>query len=324
MPGLGHNGYLAFVKEVTWGTDPGSGYGAQAILKEKLETKVATLFGKPIVNGREGFGQKVPGGITAGGTIDFDVDVEGLVGPALKGILSAETYVSNGSGNGGTHTFVPGNTVPPSYSFLLSRDTNVSSSNIWDFTGGVFDQLSFSASEGQVLKCTATVSCLNGVSAATGTVPSYTSQQPLVYHTGTILIGGNAVNLKSFKLDIASGNFNKRGALGTRTIQQQQPGYMKVSGTVTAYFDALTLVALYTGQTDTSINLTFTGTAIGTSTRSLQFVVPVAQFQGETPSLPGADQEIMLTLPFTAWLSGAGSPNHIVEVILVNSQQSAY
>ncbi len=324
MPGLGHNGYLVAVPEVTWGTDPGTGYTAQAIVKEKLETKVATLFGKPITGSREGFGQKVPGGITAGGTFDFDVDVEGLLGMMLFGILPTDTYTSNGSGNGGTHVFTPTNAVPPSRSFLLNRDTAVDAGNIWDFVGGTVDQLSFSAAEGQVLKCTPTLSFKTGTSGATGITPSFTSQQPLVYHTGTIDVGGNPVNLKSFKLDIKSGNFTKRGALGTQYIQQQQAGYMEVSGSLTAYFDALTLIALYTGQTDTSLSLEFTGSAIGTYTRSLTLLCPVIQFTGETPSLPGAADEIMLTLPFTAWLSGAGTPNHIIQATLVNSKQAAY
>jgi hypothetical protein len=32
----------------------------------------------------------------------------------------------------------------------------------------------------------------------------------------------------------------------------------------------------------------------------------------------------MLKMPFTAWQSGAGSPNHIVQVALLNSQRTVY
>lgn len=322
---LGHQGYLSCVKEVTWGIDPGSGYTSQMITQESLKTKVNYLMGKPIANTREITQQKVPGGISAGGAINFDVDVEGLLGQALKGILPSETYTTLGAGNGGSHIFVPTTdaTLIPSYSFLVSRDANVAT-NVWDFVGSTFDQLSFTGTEGQVLKATATVSCKNGTSGATGVTPTYTTQMPLVYHTGTFTVSGVSVPLKSAKVDIKSGNFNKRGFLGSRYIQRQLAGGIEVSGEIEAYFTDQSLVNDYLNGTDAIISLEFDGTALGTSTRKLILLIPVAQFTGETPNVASATAEIMLKLPFTAWLSGAGSPNHLIQATLINSQQAAY
>jgi hypothetical protein len=327
MPALGHNGYLAMVKEVTWGTDPGSGYTSQSIMSEGMDFKQAFLFEKPIQGTRSAPLLKVPGAITAGGAINFDADVEGILGLCLKGILSAEATVDNGAGNGGNHTFTPSNTVPPSFSVLVNRDSSTMATNIWDNVGCTVDKLDLSAADGGLLKAVATLSAKTQTASATGISPSYTTQNPLVYHTGTMSIAGSSsptVNVKSFKLSINSGNHNKRPQLGSKTIQQQQPGLFSVTGEVDAYFDSMTLVNDYINATDVSIELLLTGTAVGSSTRKLDLLIPVAQFTEGIPKNSGAANEIMLKLPFTAWLSGAGSPNALIQALLVNSQRTAY
>ena len=327
MPALGHNGYLAMVKESVWGTDPGSGYTSQSIMSESLDVKQGFAFEKPIQGTRTAPLLKVPLGITSGGTINFDADVEGILGMCLKGILSSEATVDNGAGNGGNHTFTPSNTVPPSYSVLVNRDSSGIATNIWDHVGGTVDKLDLSAADGGLLKAVATLSFQKGTNGATGISPSYTTQNPLVYHTGTMSVNGSSsptVNVKSFKLSIASGNHNKRGMLGSKYIQQQQPGLFSVTGEVDAYFDSMTLVNDYLNATDVSIELLLTGTTLGSSTRKLDLLIPVAQFTEGVPKNSGAANEIMLKLPFTAWLSGAGSPNALIQALLVNSQRTAY
>lgn len=321
---FGHNGYFAMVKEGTWGVDPGSGYTAQSIMSEALDKKQAYTFEKPVQGTRNAPLLKVPMGIVAGGPINFDADVEGILGLVLKGLLSAEAFTDNGSGNGGTHVFTPSNSVPPSFSCLVNRDTKPSANNIWDFVGGMVDKLTLSAQTGGLLKAAATMSFKDGTTAAAGITPSFTTQNPLVYHAGTMSVGGSAVNVKSFKLDIDSGLHKDRPALGTKFTQQQMPGLFNISGELEAYFDNMTLLNDYLNGTDASIELALTGTALGTSTRGLDLLLPVTQFTGDVPKISGAANEIMLKLPFQAWLSGAGSPNALIQATLVNSLRSAY
>ena len=323
MPALGHNGYLVGVKEVTWGTDPAAGYTAQAILNESFTAKPNNMFIDEVRGSREGAGRAVAMGIVAGGGVNFDADVEGLLGLMLKSILSTEALTDNGAGNGGTHTFTPGATVP-SIAFIVGRDVLADATNIWSYVGGVVDKLSLTAAEGQVLKANATLSFKNGTNSATGVSPAFTTQNPLVYHSGSVTSGGVSVNCKSFKIDITSGNYSKRGAIGTRFIQQQQPGLMKVSGELDLYFDRMTDVNAFVASTDLAIVLTLNGTALGTSTRNLTITVPVARYTGNPPVIAAPNQELMLKMPFTAWQSGAGSPNHIVQVALLNSLRTAY
>lgn len=323
MPGLGHNGYLAIVKEVTWGTDPLTTYTAQQVLSESLTAKPSNMFIEEVRGSREGAGRAVAMGIVSGGAFNFDCDVEGAIGLLLKSLLSTEVFIDQGVGNGGLHTFTPGATVP-SFSCLINRDTLADATNIWDYVGCTCDKLDLSAAEGQLLKAAVTVSAKNGVNGATGITPSYSTQNPLVYHQATVTSGGVSVNAKSFKLSIASGNYSKRGALGTRFVQQQQPGVMKVTGELDLYFDRMTDVNAFIASTDLAIVITLNGATLGTSTRNITITIPVARYTGTPPVIASPSQEIMLKLPFTAWQSGSGSPNHIVQVSVLNSLRSAY
>ena len=327
MPALGHNGSLQAVKEVTWGINPGSGYTAQAIQSETFDQKQSYIFTKPVQGTRSAPLQKIPGGILAGGAINFDADVEGILGLLLKNILSSETCVDNGAGNGGTHTFTPANALPPSLSVLINRDNTGMSTNVWQAVGAKVGKLSLSASEGGLLKAVATLSAKSFTASATASAPTYTTQNPLVYHTGALTLAGATnptVNIKSFKLDISSGLHDKRGQIGSKYIQEQQPGLFGVTGELEAYFDSMSQVNAYLNATDVTCELNLTGSALGSSTRGLDILMPVVQLTGSTTPISGAGNELMQKLPFTAWLSGAGSPNALIQAILTNSQRTAY
>ncbi len=323
MPALVHKGSFQMVKEVTYGTNPATGYTASAITNETLKAIQMYEFVKSIHGSRAGSNIKVPMGIDAGGGVTLPVDVEGLLPMLVKGILPSETTTDEGSGNGGMHAFVEGEAIP-SFSCLVNRDTTPSANNVWAYTGCTVDKLTLSAAYGQLLTAVATMSAQNGVQAATPSAPSYTTQNPLVFHTGTITVGGTPFNISSFSLDIESGNLVKRGKIGSKLIQQQQPGLMKVTGSLTAYFDNMTLLNDFINGTDASIELNLTGTAVGTSTRGCDILLPVTQFTGTPPTLDDAAKEIELKMPFTAWLSGAGSPNNLIQITITNSQRTAY
>ena len=97
-----------------------------------------------------------------------------------------------------------------------------------------------------------------------------------------------------------------------------------VSGSITAYFDDMMLVNKFLNNTAGAIILDLTGPLVGTTTRRLKIEVPVAYFNGETPKITGADTEAMLTIPFRAIKTGAGSPNSLLKVTLANSKRTAY
>jgi hypothetical protein len=185
-------------------------------------------------------------------------------------------------------------------------------------------QLQFSAAVDEVLKGTADLSFQNGVSGISAVAPVYTTQNPLVYHTGTVTIDGLAVPLKSFSITVAGGLYTERKKIGSNLIQQQQPGMYSVSGEMEFYLDDLTQVAKFIVGNSAAIALDLTGALIGTTQRRLKFEIPTAFYLGETPTMQGPEQEIMLKVPFEAVKLGSGAPNELVRISLFNSRRSVY
>ncbi len=325
MPALGHRGWLRIATETAYANNTPNAVGAQFIPVLSESFKNTPSYGWPEgIRAERVSRRKVQLGIKAGGGFPWEVDAEDGIGILLKNILPLEDFTDNGSGNGGTHIFTVGDVqLPPSVCLRVCRDLIAAPTNIWDFVGGRVKKLGFAATEGQTLRGTADISCQKGTPGAVNLAPSYTTQTPLVYHQGTITIANAAVAVKSFKLDIDSGLIDGRGQLGSQFVQQAQPGMYKFTGEIEAYFDSMDQVTAFLNAVDVDITLTFLGTALGTSTRTLKFQLPTCQFTGETPSISTLG-EIMLKLPFTGYRSGNGATDEALIVTLINSVQQNY
>lgn len=325
MPALGHRGYFRLAGETAFANNTLNAFGAQyiPILSENFLNIPAYIFPEG-ARAERVTRRKVQGAVKAGGTISWEPDVEDGIGILLKNTLPLEVFTNLGAGNGGLHEFAIGDLqLPPSMCFRISRDVVADPNNIWDFVGGRVKKLTFNAAEGQLLKATADISCQKGTQGAAQVAPSYTTQNPLVFHQGTLTVGGVTINAKSFKLDIDTGLIEGRGQLGSQYVQQMQPGLYKIAGEVDAYFDSIAQVNQFLNATDIDISLNFLGTALGTSTRQLKFQMSTCQFTGTTPNIASLN-ELMLKLPFTAYRSGSGNPDDAIVVSLLNSVQQSY
>lgn len=325
MPALGHRGYVGIATETAWGngTPDASGWQFIAVENESIKGVQKKLIVPGIRASREAK-RLVQLGQVASGAFTWPVDPEDGIGLLLKNILPTEVTTDHGSGNGGTHLFSPGDSaLPVGMTFLSSRDTTVDATNIWQAVGGRIKKLQFSAAEGAMLKCTADMDYQQSQDAATGQSPSYTTQNPFVYHQGAFSIGGSPANCKGFTLDVDSGLLVGRGTLGSKFSQQQQPLMYKISGTCDLYFDSMTEVNDFMNGTDRSLQLNFLGTAVGSSTRQLEFILPTVQWFSEQPSIAGPG-EIMLKMTWTAYRPGSGSPDALIQIQLLNSRRTAY
>jgi hypothetical protein len=328
MPGLGHRGYLRLATETAFANNTPSALGVEymPVTAEGFKSVPSYIWPEGI-RAETVTRRKVQGAIKASGNISWEVDVEDGIGIILKNTLPLEEFTNLGAGNGGSHVFKVGDLqLPPSMCFRICRDLVADPTNIWDYVGARVKKLGFNAAEGAILKATADFSAQKGTAGAANVTPSYTTQNPLVYYQGSITVQGQSVNVKSFKLDIDTGLIEGRGMLGSQYDQQAQKGMYKVTGELDTYFDSMTQVNDFLNATDVDITLNFLGTALGSSTRQLQFELPTAQFTGEPPVIANP-KEIMLKLPFTAYRSGTGGLNNIDELIvitLLNSIQTTY
>ncbi|KKN69402.1 hypothetical protein LCGC14_0441290 [marine sediment metagenome] len=316
-PGLGHLAYLAVVKESVWGTKVVAGMDFLEFLNETLDETVEEKIVQGINKGRVRT-KRVQGAKTIAGDINWEVNVEDVIGDIIKGILPTEVFVDDGGGNGGQHTFTPGNVPTIGLTVQVGRDTAVR-----DFFGGKVGALVLNAASGELLQATASMVFKNADSGSDQAV-TYSTQKPLVYHTGVIQIDGVAFEISEFALTIAAGLKQDRRILGSNLIIEPQPGMYEVSGTFQIAFDDEVQINKFLNGTASKLSIDLTGPSIGTTVRRLRLVVPEAFFNGETPKVGGADEETRITIPFMAIKTGSGTPDELVELKLDNSRQSVY
>jgi hypothetical protein len=318
MPALGHNAYAALAQESTWGTKVIAGMDFVEFLSEALQKTISEKVQQGINNSRVRT-KRSTGAVTVGGTLPFEVNAEDVTGLLLKHTLPTEAFtdLTVGLFLAGRHVFTPGSTLPAGLTAQIGKDLV-----IHDYFGGRVVSIGFEAALDEFLKATPTLS-FKDVEAGIAQSPVYSTEPALIFHKGTFTVDGSSVPISAFSASIATGLKPERRQLGSALIQQQQPGMYDVSGSFTAYFNDMTLVNKFLAQTAGNIVLDFLGTAItGTpETRQLKMEFPTAYLNGQIPSVPGADAEITLTIPFRAIKEGS---TELVKLTLLNSRNTAY
>lgn len=316
MSRQGYDSYIAFAKESTWGTKIVAGMDFMEFLNETMnktiEEKIVQGLNKSRIRTK-----RVIGAQLVAGDVSWEVNAEDGIGDILKSVLPTENFTDDGVGNGGQHAFTPGNTLPVGLTAQICRGGLA-----YDHFGGRAVGLQLNAASGELLQATASLS-FKDEDDGTPQAASYTTEAPLVYHTGTIEIDDVAAEIISFNVNVQTGLKTDRRKLGSNLILQQQAGPYVVTGQIVVFFADNTLVDKFRAGTAAKIEVELTGTLIGTTLRKVKVTIPVAFFNGETPKVGGMD-EIQLTLPFVAIKDGTGTPDELVEIILNNSLRTAY
>jgi hypothetical protein len=317
MPAQGHASYIALAKEATWATKVVAGMSFMEFLNETIavaqEEKIVQGINRSRVRTKRLLGAK-----TVAGDITWEVNAEDGIGLILKGLLPAEAFIDDGVGNGGQHAFtVEGGTIPPGLTYQKEIDGNT-----FDYYGGRVSSANFQAQAGEILNGTASLT-FKDRETGTPQVPVYTTQKPLIYHTGTLSIDGSDRDVQNFQVAIDGGMKADRRRLGQRTILQQQPGSVGVTGQIVTYYDNDLLIDKFLDGSAASLIFDFTGELIGSTLRRLRFTIPTVYLNGEDPKVPGMD-EVMLTIPFVGIRDGSGTPDNVIKVELFNSVRAAY
>ncbi len=315
--GLGHNGIIGFAKEAAYGV-----FLPPTNFVEVESEGIALAIAEQIIQGVNGGrtpSRRVQLGKTVAGPIAWMVDPEDQIGELLKNVLSTEVFVDDGVGNGGQHTFTPGAQFGGSLAYRISRDLRA-----FEYNGGKVSTLAFTAAINDVLKATVEMSFQDRASVVVSDVPSYTDQNPLVYHAGSFTIDGTPTSIENFAVNISTGIKADRGQIGSQIIQEQCEGPFVVGGNITAYFKDMTLPDLYVAGAAAKIELIMTGALIGTTQRQLKITVPTGFLNGQDPQISSVNDEIKLTIPFSSVQTGSGVPDELIQIKLDNSRRSAY
>ncbi len=104
--------------------------------------------------------------------------------------------------------------------------------------------------------------------------------------------------LTSLTIDI-NNNLRSKNCLGNDAPVDQIKGGASVSGSVEVYLDAASFALYGNVLTQTDISLEYT---IGDGVNSYTFLLPRVKLSGDAPSASGLDQDVMLSLNYTALL----------------------
>ncbi len=318
MPANKHLGYLAVKKETTWGTKDVSAMDFGYFMSEGVVSVPTPIVGTGI-NGTRFMNKRQPGQKITGGPFAFEVTPEDLIGTLLKQILPSETFVDDGVGNGGQHTFIGGDTLPPGFTLQVGRGRT---DNVKDFEGGRLDSMGFALTPEGLLVCTVNAT-FQDESDGTDQAATYTTENEFkgADTTAVINVDGSSTDLRSFNMTITPGLVTNRRKLGSNLPQQQQPGVYDITGSFGIFYDDEVLINKVIDHTAFSTDIELKGTLIGTTTRAIKLTIPNAFFNGESPVVDGREGEI---LPELNWQAIKVAGSDLVSVKLTNSVRTAY
>lgn len=141
---------------------------------------------------------------------------------------------------------------------------------------------------------------------------------------GTIEEGGSTIaNVTKIDFSIDNALDTSVYVIGASGIRSALPeGTVKVSGTVEALFENLTLYTKAVNSTESSVRVVYNlGTGAGTAgNESFEIKVPELIFKQDAPVISG-DKGILVSLPFEAYYQNS-SEAAVAQIILKNTQPS--
>lgn len=317
-PGQGYNSYIALKKESVWGTlvqpDDFVEFTSEAVNQDEQWRTVPTIS-----NSRYRL-KRVRGSTKVEGAITFPMNVDDGIGLLLRDVLGSESYSALETGTVGQHIFTPQAGVGlTGLSLEVSRDGGNVSGSCWGFAGGHVRKLTISGEAGQDVVVNADIVFKSGVSGVTPQTPTYSTQLPLQFHTGTITVDTVAFGMKSFSITIDTGLRSERYTGSSRNIIQQVNGPLSITGQFVSFYDNLNEITKYINGTAAAISINIAGPTVGATPLGLTLAIPQLFYNKNLPVV-GSMDEIFITSPFEA-IKGV---NDLITATLVNKVVSAY
>jgi hypothetical protein len=187
----------------------------------------------------------------------------------------------------------------------VGRPGNDGTVRAFTYAGCKINTLDLSVSVGELLSAEFGVIGTTAETIGTVTAASYGSSLELLHFAGAaITVAGVAYPCKDFSLSVNNGLTADRFVLGSQVAQQPIASSMaEVTGSITAEFVDATAYNRVVNATHAAVVATFTDSA----SKSITVTVPVARFDGDTPTVGGPDI-LDQTLNFKGLFNGTDSP----------------
>jgi hypothetical protein len=253
---------------------------------------------------------------TWAGSCEMEVIFAGLE-KWFKHLLGAgATAVLGGSATAKTHTFTM---VDGAYPVGLTLEANLGDAAATQtpvFDGGHVTSATFSATPNDPFKVTWNVAGKKQTfaTATAVTYPDYSGDLLAKGHQITMEIDDVATELDSFELTFESGQDVAKRILGSQyadvPVRMERS---KVTGTFTADWISTAQYLKFVNGTDTKIEFIVTGADMGNDNNDpfrIQFTIPKANFDGETPGLSSSGI-IKQVCPFFGLSTGTGTSDSL-------------
>lgn len=297
--------------EVTYNSTSGIDHGVKAYFTELSVVASRTNIQPNTLTGDRSRAIPGQGNLDVSGNLNVEIAPEN-VGFLLRHAIGEPATTGNGPY---THTFRPG-TLP--VGMAIEKDwTSVIASKVELFTGCRVGQATIDVPQ----EGAATMSLsINGADYTVGTAPIDAALDD-PGHSGffasdvTVKVGGNTTTcVRQASISINNNLDTGRYCIGGAGKRKDLPeGFADVTGSITALFEAFTLVDAATARTDTSLEILMTkGTGAGTAgNESLSVKLDHALVELASPAItsPGG---VEVTFNFTAYKSGATDKGLVV------------
>ena len=215
---------------------------------------------------------------------------------ALGAVATAGSYV---------HTCTMSDPYGLGLTLEVGRPGNDGTVRAFTYAGCKINSLDLSVSVGELLSADFGVIGTTAEAIGSVTAASYGSSLELLHFAGAaITVAGDAFPCKDFSLSVNNGLTGDRFVLGSQVAQQPIASSLaEVTGSLTAEFVDATAYNRVVNATHAAIVATFTDS----TANSITVTVPVARFDGDTPSVGGPDI-LDQSLTFKGLYNGTDSP----------------
>jgi hypothetical protein len=314
---LGSNVQIGYQEETAYATDPvAASMQKLHYISESLRLQYPLLFSQTIQSNRNPStpirdNKTVEGNITC--------ELQAYIGTLLKAILGS---VSTAGSDPYTHTITIGSSVP---SLVIEKGfTDLGTPEYFKYNGCKINRASlqirangFQQLSMDFIGAKETID----TSPFDATLTDSGKKAWSGYQIASITEGGGAIaNVLEADINIENnldGGIYCIGGAGLRSALPE--GLVKVSGTIKALFENLTLYNKALGSTESSLAITYTfGTGAGSAgNEQLAITIPELQYGAQTPVVSGP-AGLLVELPFEAYYDdGAGAS--AINMVLKNT-----
>ena len=265
-----------------------------AMTIERIESEGLRTGNRVLRSDRYASGQKA---IEGSFSMDMTADNTAILFKhALGAVATAGSYV---------HTCTMSDPFGLGLTIEVGRPGNDGTVRAFTYAGCKINTLDLSVSVGELLSAEFGVIGTTAETIGTVTAASYASSLELLHFAGAaITVAGTAYPCKDFSLSVNNGLTGDRFVLGSQVAQQPIASSLaEVTGSLTAEFVDATAYNRVLNATHAAVVATFTDS----TGDSITVTVPVARFDGDTPSVGGPDI-LDQTLNFKGLFNGTDSP----------------